>query len=618
MKGAALTRWTVLAGTAFLLNGVALVHGSSQAALGEFAAAIGAGLLALPLVARACASMRSTERRMDELVALAVLACLALADYTTAGIVALLMLGASALERHTASGAWTEIESLLRLAPKHARRCRPDGSWEEIPAHELAAGDTIDILPGDTVPADGTILEGASALAEATITGESLPADKAAGDPVFAGTLNVTGALRVTVTKAGDDTTLARVRRMILGARETRPAAAGIFERYAGWYPPVVVMTAGLVLFLSDDWTRAISTIVAACPIALVIAIPSATVAALACAYRSGMVVKNPRALDIAADTSAVVVDKTGTLTCGELRVVSVLPRDGWREEDVLGPAAAVARYSLHPVARALVDAARARGLALESATDVREEPGRGLARSVGGRAVRLGRPEYLAAAGIPLGGAEAEQEAMRGYSAIAVAVGDRGAGFIALEDRPRPESSRVVAELREFGVDRVLMVTGDRREVAERTARELGIDEVVAQCLPDQKRELVLELRRGGERVLVVGDGVNDAPALASGDLGVALGTGGSDIALESADVAIVRGDLRSVGLLLRLSRRSRAVTAQNLIIGVALIVTGVLLAGLGYVNPIAAAVLQNAGALAVLFSSARLVGGEVHGDRP
>jgi len=610
-------RYAVLGGGAFLLNGVLLTHFSSQRGLGEIACAVGAVLLAVPLCLRALRSLRGERRPMDELVALAVLACFALGDYTTAAVVALLMLGAVALEEHTASGAWTEVESLLRMAPKRARRVGADGVLEEVPVSELKVGDTIRILPGDSVPADGTIREGASALVEATITGESLPADKTVGDPVFAGTLNVTGSLTVTVEKVGEDTTLARVRSLILGAKASRPRITSVFERYVGWYPPVVIMVAALVLFLSNDWARAITTVVASCPIALVIAVPSATVAALAAAYRAGLLVKAPRSFETAAEVTAVVVDKTGTLTFGDLAVLKAVGAAGGGEKDFVRYAAAVAGHSQHPVSKAVVQWARSNGIETPAAHGVREEPGRGLVGECEGAEVRLGRPDYLVASGVDLSPVRDSLKDVEGFSVLAVAVGGEAAGLFVLEDRIRPEAARTVGELRDLGVERVIMVTGDRRDVAERTAAGVGIREVVAPCLPEEKLSLVKELRESGLRVLVVGDGVNDAPALASGDLGVAVGAGASEIALESADVAIVRGGLESLGTLLRLGGRYRGVTGQNLLVGVALILSGVFLSGFGFLSPISAAVLQNLGALAVLLSSGRLVGGRKDADR-
>ena len=604
-------------GAALLLNGFFIERAGASHAAGELASLMGAVLCAGLLCVRAVRNLRGPERRLDELVALAAVACFALGDYLTAGVVALLMLGALVLEEHTASGALTAVESLRALAPKTARRLRDDGAWDAVPVQELAVGERVKILPGDAVPADGTIERGASALHEASITGESMPADKTPGDPVYAGTLNLTGALDVRIDKVGEDTTLARVRGLIVEARKTRPRIAGTLERVVGWYPPVVIMLAALVLLLSEDWGRAISTIVAACPVALVIAVPSAAVAALACASRHGILVKKPQSLETAAGVSALVIDKTGTLTCGELRVVRALAQAPWAEDAVVAHGAAVARMSQHPVARALCAYARERGIALPEARDVREEPGRGLVGAVGGREVRLGRPEFLAQAGIAAGGTAPFEEELRGFSALAVAVGGSFAGAFALEDRARPEARAAIEALRAAGVGRIVMLTGDRRDVSERTAADVGIDEVIAECLPDEKLAFVRRLREEGHRVLVAGDGVNDAPALAAGDLSAAVGSGTNEVAIESADVALLRSDLRGITVLLALARRSRAVAAQNLVIGGGLIACGMFLAAFGYLSPVAAAIVQNAGALAVLLSSARLVSERGDGER-
>ncbi len=607
--GARYSGFAVLTGSAFLLNGFLLEYASPHQGVGELAGGIGAMLLAIPLCVKAFRSLRSERQGLEVLVLLAVIACFALGDYALAGVVALLMLGALVLKDHTASGAWTAVESLFKMAPKKARRLNDDGSWEEIPVGELSAGEQVQILPGDVVPADGTIEEGISALSEASITGESIPVDKGAGESVFAGTINESGALKVRVDKVGEDTTLARVRRLIARARESRPPIADILDRYTGWYIPVVVMLAGLVLFLTDDMSRAISTIVAACPVALVIALPSATVAALACAYREGILVKKPHDLEQVTSISAVVVDKTGTLTLGELGVDRIIPSGGMTEETVLSCAASVARFSRHPASQALTAFAKERASAAGEAGDVREEPGKGLVGQLHGKEVRLGRPGFLEAAGIDCTIFKEPLKELAGFSVIALAYGGEAVGLFALQDRVRPEAKRAVSALREEGVEKVIMVTGDRKEVAERIGAELDVDEVFSECLPEQKLSIVRTCRSEGYHVMVAGDGVNDAPALASGDIGVAMGAGGSEIALESAGVAIMRNDINALASFLRLGKRNRSVTFQNLLIGVVLVLCGVFLAGFGYLNPVSAAVLQNAGAVGVLLSSARLV---------
>lgn len=615
--------WTVLLGGACLVNALGFMTLSAQPGVGELAAGVGALLMAAPLWLRAAKHVGTGRKRMDILVALAVLACFALSDYLTAGVVAFLMLAAVALEEHTASGAWTAVESLMKLAPKKARRMTADGAVEEVEAASLSVGDIVQVLPGDTIPVDGTIRSGGSAVSEATITGESIPVDKGAGDGVFAGTLNVSGALEITVDKVGEDTTLAKVRQLIVRARESKPAIAGVLEGYAGWYLPLVIMVAALVLFLTDDASRAISAIVAACPIALVIALPSATVAALACAYRQGILVKKPGDFELATTINAVVLDKTGTLTSGELRVGNVIPLGGREADDVLKTAASLAQLSRHPVSRALVAHATALGLSADDPRDVQETPGQGITGQVDGRTIRLGRPSFLADAGVDTAALESQLDRVAGFSVLALAVDNEAAGLFALADTVRPEARAAVASLRSLGVTQIIMVTGDRQAVADRIGEALAVDRVVAECLPDQKLALVKSLRAEGYRVLVVGDGVNDAPALASGDIGAAFGRGGSEIAVESAGVALMRDDLNGLSALLKLGRRNRTVMTQNLLIGVALIVSGIFLAGFGYLTPISAAFLQNAGALGVLFSSARLVsertrtGGGSHGNR-
>lgn len=573
----------------------------------EVSAALGAIILAYPILSAAIRSLLRGHAHMDELVALAVLAAFAQGDFRTAGVVAFFMLVSLAIEDRTAAGAHAAIESLIRLTPTTARRIRPSGGEEDVAAHTLALGDRIRLRPGDTVPADGRVAAGQSTLNEASITGESLPRDKAPGEEVFAGTQNLTGMLEVEVTRVGGDTTIGRVRELILAAEKTRLPIMRIMDRCMQHYTPTVLLLAALVWFFTDDWNRVIALLVISCPCAVILAAPTAMVAALSSAARHGILIKNVADLEGAAHLDAVVLDKTGTLTKGALAVTKLDPAPGIKPKELLGAAAAAESYSKHPAAQALLSLAQQSGLALPAPSDFHEEAGQGVRARVDGEAVLSGRLSWLRREGVA--GIPAEDHGTEGLSVIAVAKAGQYLGWIGLQDELRAESRSALDELKSLRVKRIAMVTGDRAAVAQRVAEQVGCPEHVAECLPQRKVEFVNEVKKQGYRVAFVGDGVNDAPALAASDTGIAMGAAGSDAAIHSATVALMTSDLRRVPFLIRLSRSARAVVYQNLSVGALFIVGGFALSGLGLLTPVIATLLHNAGSLIVVFNSARLV---------
>lgn len=598
-------------GTAFVVNAyLADWLYRANAPVGEVSAAIGAIILMLPILRTAWHDIRRGELRMNELVALAVLAAFVQGDFRTAGVVAFFMLISVVIETRTAEGAHAAIEGLIRLTPTNARRLTKTGE-ETVPADQLSAGDRIRCLPGDNVPADGKILTGRTTLNESTITGESLPRDKGPADEVFAGTQNLTGAIEISVVRVGTDTTIGRVRELILAAEKTRLPIMRIIDRYITYYTPAVLMIAGLVWFFTNDWNRVIALLVTACPCALILATPSAMVAALSAAARLGILVKDVADLEAAARLTAFVFDKTGTLTTGQLGVTRLAPCDGVKPGELLFAAGSAERFSKHPAARALVALAKDANVALSEPQDFREEPGQGVIATVTGSKVVSGRASFLKANGIAVQDVESE-----GSSVIFVAQNGRYLGWVGLQDQVRPEAEAVVKELAELKIGRLAMVTGDRTSVAKTVAEKIGCQEFRAECLPQQKVEFVDGVKREGYRVAFVGDGVNDAPALAAGDTGIAMGAAGSDVAIHSATIALMSNDLRRLPFLVKLSRGARAVIYQNLGVGALFIILGLALAGVGILNPIVAAIMHNVGSLIVIFNSARLIraGEELH----
>jgi Cd2+/Zn2+-exporting ATPase len=579
-------------------------------------ALLGAILLGAPIVVHAVREMFHGHSHMDELVALAVVAAIAAIDYKAAGVVAFFLLLANLIETRTALGARANIESLLRLTPKKAVRLKGDME-EQVDPQDLRSGDVIRIRPGENIPADGQVISGQTTVNQANITGESLPVDKAPGEEVFSGTNNLAGAIDVRVTRAGEDTTLGHVKKLILQAEATRHPIMRLVDRYAGFYTPTILMIAATALYFTRDFDRMVTMLVIACPCALVLAVPTAMVAALSCAARLGILIKDVATLEVAKDLSAFVLDKTGTLTTGELSVTRMMPAPGVDGAELLSVAASAEQMSRHPVARAVVDVARRAKVAMPQPQSVEEISGRGLRAQLDGATVLVGRRTWLAEQGVSFASMKDEKYAEpEGLSTLYVVRGDRLLGWIGLEDRTRSEARQAIAQLRELGIRELAMITGDRWSVARRVARDMGCTEVQAEALPADKLQLVDAMRRNGHKVAVVGDGVNDAPALAAGDLSIAMGAAGSDVAINSAHIALMNNDLKRLPFLIHLSRNTSRVIHQNLLFGVVFILTLMVMAALGKIPPIWGAILHTAGATVVIFNSARLVrlGEELH----
>lgn len=580
-------------------------------------------LLGAPLVWVAVKDLAHGHMHMNELVALAVIAAFAIGAYVESASIAFFMIISVLIENRTALGARASIESLVRITPTKAHRLE-SGNEVQVEAKDLRPGDTVRVRPGDNIPADGQVVQGGSTVNQATITGESIPADKEVGDEVFGGTINLTGAMDIEVTKAGADTTLGRVKQMILQAEHTRIPIMRMIDRYAGWYTPTILMLVGIVWVFThqsvedpaEAWRRAIAMLVIACPCPLILATPTAMVASLSAAARLGILVKSVIDLESARNLTAMVFDKTGTLTTGNLEVVRLKPAEGVEGADLLRTAAAVEQNSRHPVARAVTDVARKAHLDLPDGYEFEEVPGKGVSGKVGEYRVAVGRGQWLldedhgglepmAVSGIQEGQSSSETE---GLSVLFVVRDGKLLGWIGLMDNTRPEAAASIDRLRELGLKRMIIVTGDRQSVAKRVADQMHT-EYQAEVLPQQKLKLVDNLKSKGHRVAVVGDGVNDAPALAAGDISIAMGAAGSDVAIHSASIALMNNNLNRIPFLIRLSRYTSAVIKQNLVIGFAFIAAFEIIAAAGYVTPIAAAVLHVAAGLLVVFNSARLV---------
>ncbi len=603
--------WQAVLGVVFVLNAFIVDwlfdQGNTVASASAF---IGALILGYPIVVTAIQDLRVGRLSINELVAIAVLAAFSSGDYKTAGVVAFFMLTGEIIETRTAEGARTSIESLIKLTPTKARRIKKDGSEEEVAASELAIGDVIRIRPGDNVAADGVIISGQGSFNQATITGESLPVDKKSGDEVFAGTQNLTGVLEIKVSRAGEDTTLGRVRELILAAEKTKLPIMKIVDQYMGFYTPLVLVIGALVWAFTHDLSRVIAVFVVSCPCAFILATPTAMVAALSAAARLGILIKNVADIEAAAKINAFVFDKTGTLTTGQLAVSRLAPIGETKPADLLRVAASAEKYSNHPTARALALIAGEAGVPLAEPQHFTETAGRGVKAEVGGAKVLVGRAQWLKDNGVTEDFVKSvDLKETEGWSLIFVARDGKCIGWVGLEDQTRADAKEALAELKEAGVRRIAMVSGDRQAVATRVAAEIGCEEAQGECLPQNKVEFVRGMKAKGYRVAVVGDGVNDAPALAAGDIGIAMGAAGSEVAIHSATIALMNNDLRRLPFLVKLSRSTRAVINQNFMFGVCFIMVGWMTTTTGIIGPIAAAILHVVGSLIVIFNSARLV---------
>lgn len=597
-------------GIAFVVNAYLfewLFERGSAVAAGS--ALIGALILGCPIIWIALKDLRLGSLNTNVLVALAVIALLASAHYQEAGIVSFFMQLGQFIETRTAEGALASIHSLIKLTPTRARRIR-DQSEEEVAVQELAVGDTIRLRPGDNVAADGVIVTGHGSFNQATITGESLPVDKTVGDEVFAGTVNLTGVLEIRVTRAGQDTTLGRVRDLILAAEKTKLPIVRIIDQYMGLYTPLVLVIGAFVWAFTHDLDRVISVFIVSCPCAFVLATPTAMVAALSAAARLGILIKNVGHLELAAKINAFIFDKTGTLTTGKLAVSRLAPLGDVTPAELLRVAASAEQFSNHPTARALAQLANEAGVPLLQPTDFAESAGRGVKAHLNGDSVVIGRAQWLRENEVGGGFASAvDLQETEGWSLIFVARNRQCIGWVGLQDQTRTEAAEALTALKASGVRRIAMVSGDREPVATRVAREIGCEEVVGDCLPQNKVEFVHQIRDKGYRVAVVGDGVNDAPALAAGDLGIAMGAAGSEVAIHSATIALMNNDLRRLPFLVQLSRATRSAINQNFLIGIAFVLGGVVLGAMKFITPIIAAVFHVTGSLLVVFNSFRLM---------
>lgn len=563
-------------------------------------------LVAVPVMRSAWFSLRypSLHGITDQLIALAMIGAWATGDLLTAALLPIIMIFGHVLEERSVIGSQEAIHALGQLTRSHARKVQADGSIIEVDNGTLKAGDNVEVRAGDRVPADGRVLSGQASLDTASITGESVPVEAGVGMAVFGGAINLDGLLRIEVTRTGDESTLGKVIALMQNAERSKPPITRLLERYAGSYMVLVLLLAAVTWFITNDAQAMLAVLVAACPCALVLSAPATAIAGVAVAARHGILIRSSAFLEELADLTSLVVDKTGTLTYGTLRLQSInSPRAD--HGSVMALAASLGAASSHPVSRALAGLVSAEEVLV--LTDIHERQGLGVVAKTAQGEAALGRPELFAQLGIPTTAIPEHDGPIAG-----LALNGEFLAWLLLADTVKPEARFALSELRELGLGRQLLLTGDRQSVAQTLARDVGLHEVEAQALPEDKLNRVLKEIDNGFRPMVVGDGINDSLALKAGVVGVAMGAGGADIALASADIVLIGSDLRRLGTCVRLSRQCRRTLQVNVIIGLGWTLAIVVFAAFGWLGAagaMIAALLHNLSTLLVLGNAGRLL---------
>ena len=565
-----------------------------------------------PIFIAAVKSLLSRQINADVLMAVGITAATALGEFAAAAMIVFFMTVAHFLESFTTNRSREAVRALMRIAPKTARVLR-DGTEVEAGIEQLESGDQVIVRPGEQIPVDGRVLSGHSSVDQAPITGESMPVEKSLGDKVFAGTFNQLGALTIEVTCIGRDTTLGKIARLVEEAEASKAPVQKFADRYSSYFLPVVLGIGLLTMLISRDVRHGIAVLVVACPCAVALATPLSVVASTGAAARKGILVKGGLYLEALARVDTVVVDKTGTLTLGKPSVTQISNlKSQVSKDEVLALGAALEQYSEHPLAGAVMAEAKARGLALDGAHDFEAIPGKGVVARVNGDVACVGTRSLLDERGAQVSADEArfadELEA-QGQTVLWLARDSTALGLIAVADVIRPEVPAAIAELERLGIKRIVLLTGDNERTANAVAAQLGIKEVRANLLPQDKIEAVKALQAEGCKVAMIGDGINDAPALAQADVGIAMGAAGTGVALEAAHVALMRDDWSQAPEAIRVGRRTFRTIQQNITFGVLYNIAGVTLAALGILPPVLAAAAQSLPDVAVFLNSSRLL---------
>ena len=563
-------------------------------------------LCGIPIILEAIIGMVTRfDIKADVLVSLALIASVCIHEDFAAGEVAFIMQLGALLEDLTVAKARAGIEKLVHLTPQTARVI-VSGTENIIPAEKVAVGDLIRVLPGETVPVDGMIISGQTSINQAVMTGESLPVDKTVGDEVSSGTVNQFGAFEMKATKVGEDSSIQRMIRLVQSADADKAKIVGLADRWATWIVVIALSAAALTWIFTGQIIRAVTILVVFCPCALVLATPTAIMAAIGNATKHGFLVREGDALERLAQVNRITFDKTGTLTYGTPVVTAVKSVSGYSEDEVYALAAAVEKLSEHPLGKAVV---RCYGKEIPPVSDFRMEPGEGVSAKTAGKTIYAGNAKLLEGKGINvIETADIKAALDQGSTVIYVGIDDELAGYIVLSDTLRDESADMIGKIKSVGITPVLL-TGDHANAASNIAEKLGISDVRSDCLPEDKLKAIGDMQSAGDFVCMIGDGINDAPALKKSDVGIAMGGVGSDIAVDAADIALVDDEIKELPHLLALSKRMMTTIKINLTFSMGLNFLAITLAITGLLGPVIGALVHNAGSVIVIINSALLL---------
>lgn len=608
--------------TFLILGGISLIFSIFDLLPLPFDAAwVAIILCGLPIILEAIIGLVTAfDIKADVLVSIALVASVIIGEDFAAGEIAFIMQLGALLEDLTVAKARAGIEKLVHLTPQTARLLK-DGQEQIVPAEQIRVGDVLRVLPGETIPVDGEILSGETSINQAVMTGESLPVDKTAGDPVSSGTVNQFGAFEMKATKVGEDSSIQRMIRLVQSADAGKAKIVSLADRWATWIVVIALSAAALTWLISGEIIRAVTILVVFCPCALVLATPTAVMAAIGNATKHSFLVREGDALERLASVSKITFDKTGTLTYGKPEVTDIYCcSSDYSPQQLFRYAASVEALSEHPLGKAIVSGYQKEYTEKPSAPQhFQMLPGRGVKGLVEGMEILAGNREMLTEAGVSLPAQmidRAERHLDNGCTVIYLSVGREPMGFLALSDTLRQDAAGMIAKVKNTGVDPVLL-TGDHGNAAENIAGQLSIREVHAECLPEDKLNWIDAYQKEEKKVCMIGDGINDAPALKKAWVGIAMGGVGSDIAVDAADIALVNDDIKELPHLIRLARRMMVTIKCNLSFSMALNFVAILLAITGILNPVVGALVHNAGSVLVIINSSLLLKWKWKGER-
>lgn len=548
------------------------------------------------------------------LISIAMIASIAIGEFFAAGEVAFIMAVGAILEDKTVERAKKGLKQLINLVPVQGRRLRPDitGTNEEmVSVEQIQRDDILRVLPGETIPVDGEIIAGNTSVDQSIMTGESLPIDKGEGDSVFSGTMNLFGSIDIIATKVGEDSSLQKLIRLVEEAENSKAPMQRIADKWATWLVPIAVAIAVITFIITGELIRAVTILVVFCPCALALATPTSVMAAIGQATKHGVIIKSGEALENMGKVDCIAFDKTGTLTYGKLVVADVLPlAESVDREKLLALAASGEAYSEHPLAKAVVDYAKEQGILIQSAKDFQMIPGKGIRVTVNRQVLLCGNPEHMKENGIHINERVADTLAhfqSQGKAIILVARAQSLVGAITLSDTLRDTAKDMVKKLHDMNTD-IVLLTGDNAQTAKYFADKVGINSVKAELLPADKVSRIKELKDQGRKVCMIGDGVNDAPSLKIADVGVAMGSMGSDIAVEAADIALIGDDIAKIPYLKKLSDSTVRTIKFNIVLSMVINFIAILLSVAGVLTPVSGALVHNAGSVLVVLNAARL----------